>query len=65
MNGYGDQRDTRDKGMVGCVFSMEMDALGVESLGDVILLRWDDTIMHTASRTGTIHVFSPMQRLEN
>ncbi len=58
MNGHDDDCDTNDKSMLDCVTSMKMGAFGVKSLGNLILLHWDDTIMHAASRTEIIHSFS-------
>ncbi len=58
MDGHDDDRDTNEKSMLDCVTSMEMSAFGVKSLGDLILLHWDDTIVHAASRTEIIHTFS-------
>lgn len=64
-NGYDDRRDISDKGRLDYVISMELGAFGVGSLGDMIFLHWDDTIMHAASRTEIIHGFSPLHRLKN
>ena len=59
MNGHDNGRETSDKGTFDCVTSMEVGAFEVGCLDDLIMLHWDDTIMHAASRTEIIHGFSP------